>query len=79
MDKQVVLNIVEAALKSGNRTPGLFDLPKIMGIKAEMQSCSSIKDVLQIIDNHRDLIAKAFGLNEAAIEEAVGKLKALQG
>jgi hypothetical protein len=79
MDKQAVLNIVEAALKSGNKTPGLFDLPKIMGIKAELQSCTSIKGVLEIIDHHRDLIAKAFGLNEAVIEETVEKLKMLQG
>lgn len=77
MDKQAVLNIVEAALKSGNKTPGLFDLPKVMGIKAEIQSCASIKDVLGIIDNHRSLITKAFGLNETIIEEAVRKLKAL--
>lgn len=79
MDKQAVLNIIEAALKAGNKTPGLFDLPKILGIKAEIQSCSSIKDVLGIIDRHRGLLTKAFGLSDAVIEEAVGKLKALQG
>lgn len=79
MDKQAVLNIIEAALRAGNKTPGLFDLPKIMGIKAEIQSCASIKDVLGVIDHHRGLLTKAFGLNEAVIEEAVRKLKALQG
>jgi hypothetical protein len=78
MDKEAVIRIIESALKSGNKTPGLFDLPKIMGIRSELQSCNSINDVLCIIDNHKTLITKAFGLKEEVIAGAVAKIKALE-
>jgi hypothetical protein len=78
MNKDEVLNIIEAALKGGDKTPGLFDLPKIMGIKSKIQSCTSVNDVLGIIEEHRSLLSKAFGLSDDVIEETVEKLKALE-
>jgi hypothetical protein len=78
MDKQEVINIIESAFNSGDKTPGIFDLPKIMAIKAEVQSCASISDVLGLVEEHRNLISKVFGLNEDVIEEAIEKLKALE-
>jgi hypothetical protein len=79
MNKEEIINIVETALKSGNKIPGIFDLPKIMSIKSEIQSCNSLNGVLAIIEEHRDMISKAFGLSEDAIEQAVQKIKALEG
>jgi len=78
MNKSEVLNIIEAALMGGDKTPGLFDLPKIMGIKSELQSCASINDVLDIIEKHKNMISRAFGLSDEVIAETVLKLKALE-
>ena len=78
MNKSEVLNIIEATLKGGSKTPGLFDLPKMMDIKSEFQSCASINDVLGIIEKHRSTISKAFGLSDEAIAATVEKLKALE-
>jgi hypothetical protein len=78
MNKDEVHNIIEATLKSGARTPGLFDIPKMLLIKAEIQSCTSISDVLWIIEKHRNLISKAFGLRDDVLEESMQKLKALE-
>jgi len=78
MNKSEVLNIIEATLKGGNKTPGLFDLPKMMGIKSELQSCASISDVLGVIEKHRNIICKAFGLSDETIAATVEKLKALE-
>jgi hypothetical protein len=79
MDKKEILNIIETTLKSGNKIPGLFDLPKIMNIKSEIQACSTINDVLAIVEEHRPLISKAFGLSEDKIEQTIQKIKALEG
>lgn len=79
MSKEAIIGIIENALKSGDRTPGIFDLPKIMSIKSEIQSCTSVNDVLGLIEEHRDLISRVFGLTEDAIEETVHKIKALEG
>jgi len=78
MNKDKVLNIIETTLKGGDKTPGLFDLPKIMGIKSEIQSCTSINNVLGIIEENRNLISKALGVSDVVIEETMEKLKALE-
>jgi hypothetical protein len=78
MDKDKVHNIIEATLRGGNSTPRLLDLPKIMSIRSKLQSCSSINDVLVIIERHRILISKAFGLSDDVIDKTMEKLKALE-
>ncbi|OIR08514.1 hypothetical protein GALL_93080 [mine drainage metagenome] len=79
MNKEAITSIIENALRSGDKTPGIFDLAKIMAIKAEIQSCTTVNAVLGLIDEHRDLISKAFGLSEDAIEETVQKIRAIEG
>jgi hypothetical protein len=79
MDKSAVLNIIEDMLKKATKVPGLFDLPKIMSMKSEVQACHSVKDVLAIVESHRDVLAKVFGLTEDKIEQAVAKIKLLEG
>ena len=79
MNKEEIINIIESTLKSGDKAPGMFDLAKIMAIKTEIQSCTSINAVLALIEEHRDLISKAFGLSEDVIESTVQKIKALEG
>jgi hypothetical protein len=79
MDRKEILNIIETTLQSGSKIPGIFDLPKIMSVKSEIQACTSIKDVLAIIEEHRPFIAKAFGLSEDNIEQTIQKIKALEG
>jgi hypothetical protein len=79
MNKEGIISIIENTLKSGDKTPGLFDLAKIMAIKTEIQSCTTVNAVLGLIEEHRDLISKAFGLTEDVIEETVQKIKALEG
>ena len=78
MNRDEVRNIIEATLRGGDTTPGLFDLPRILGIKSEIQSCTSINDILGIIEKHRSHLSKAFGLNDDVIEDAKKKLRALE-
>ena len=78
MDKEAIKKIIESTLTSGNKMPGLFDLPKIMALKSKLQSSGSIEEVLTVIEQHRDLISKAFGLGDDAVNLAVEKLKALE-
>jgi hypothetical protein len=79
MDTKEIVNIIESTLQSGSKIPGLFDLPKILSVKSEIQACTSIKDVLAIIEEHRPFISKAFGLSEDNIEQAIQKIQALEG
>ena len=69
--------IIESTLKGGSKMPGLFDLPKIMGIKSKLESCSSINEVVCVLEEYRSLISKSFGLNDAVLDESVAKIKSL--
>ena len=77
MNKAEVRNIIETTLKSGNKSPGLFDLPKILGVKSKLESCTSISEVLGILEDNRRFISKSFGLSDTVFNESVEKLKAL--
>jgi hypothetical protein len=77
MDKAKVRSIIESTLSSGNKLPGLFDLPKIMGIKTKLESCDSLSAVVGILEDNRSLISKAFGLSDSVFDEGVVKLNAL--
>ncbi len=77
MDKIEIRSIIETTLTSGKKTPGLFDLPKILGIKSKLESCSSISEVILILESNRALLSKSFGLEDSVFEDALKKLKAL--
>lgn len=77
MSREEIINIIETVLKSGDKSPGLFDLPKAISLKSRLESCASVSDVLAIIDEHRSFISKAFGVSEAAIHAAMEQLRAL--
>ena len=78
MNKTEVRSIIESTLKSGSKNPGLFDLPKILSLKTKLESCTAIDDVVGILEDHRGLVTKAFGLGDTAFNEGVNKLMALK-
>ncbi|MGZ8258124.1 MAG: hypothetical protein ACXWTR_03000 [Methylotenera sp.] len=78
MNHTEVRNIIETTLKSGSKTPGLFDLPKILGIKSKLESCTSIGDVVAMLEDNRSLISKSFGISDVAFNDSVKKLNALK-
>ncbi len=77
MNKIEVRNIIESTLTSGNKTPGLFDLPKILGVKSKMESSASVGEVIGILEDNRSLITKSFGISDELFNSSVEKLKAL--
>lgn len=77
MNQDQVRSIIEATLKAGEKMPGLFDLPKIMGIKSKLESCSSIYDVIGLLEENRGLLTKSFGLSDSVFDDALAKINSL--
>lgn len=75
MNKEEVRHIIEATLKSGNKTPGLFDLPKILGVKSKLESCASIGEVIGVLEENRSMISKSFGISDSSFDSGVEKIK----
>ena len=78
MNKAEVRKIIESTLMSGNKPPGLFDLPKILRVRSRLESCASINEVVEILEDNRSLISRSFGLIDSVFDESVEKLKALE-
>lgn len=77
MNKEAIASIIEATLKNGNKVPGLFDLPKVLALKGKLQSSGTTSEVLAIIEEHRGLITKAFGLSDGMLNSAIEKIKSV--
>ncbi|MDP2804707.1 MAG: hypothetical protein Q8O24_02080 [Gallionellaceae bacterium] len=77
MNKAEIKSIIEATLKSGSKTPGMFELPKMLGIRGKLESCESVADVLSILEENRPVLSKAFGISDELFNSGVEKLKAL--
>ena len=77
MDETEVRSIIVDTLKSGSKTPGLFDLPKMLGLKSNIESCASIGEVVSILETNRELISNSFGISDVAFNDGVKKLNEL--
>ncbi len=75
MKKDKVKSIIETTLKSGSKTPGIFELPKILGLKSKLEACAAIPEVVAILEDGRGLVTKSFGVTEAAYNEAIEQIK----
>ena len=78
MNHTEVLNIIETTLKRGDKTPGLFDLPKLLSVKSKLEACTCIDDVVGLLEDHRDLISNSFGISDVAYIKSVDKIKDLK-
>jgi hypothetical protein len=77
MNKAEVRNIIESTLASGSKRPGLFELPKILGIKSRLESCGSVDEVIGILEDNRSVIGRSFGISDEVFNSGMEKLKAL--
>ena len=76
MNKDAIRNIIESTLKSGAKTPALFDIPKVLKVRSKLESSESIDEIISILEESRPLICKAFGVDDQAYTESVNKIKA---
>jgi hypothetical protein len=76
MNKTEIRSIIETTLTSG-KTPGLFDLPKVLSVKSKLESCDSIAEVVGVLNENRSLISKSFGISEAIFDDGIDKLNSL--
>lgn len=77
MNKTEIRSIIETTLKSGDKTPSLFDLPKILSVKSKLESCDSLADVVAVLGENRSLISKSFGISDATFDDGLNKLNSL--
>lgn len=77
MNKEQIKSIIEATLKAGAKTPGMFDLPKIISIKSKLETCSSVADVVGLLEENRGLLCGSFGISDAVFDGSLEKLKLL--
>ena len=74
MNKDAIQKIIEETLMSGKKYPNLLQLPKILGIKSDLESAESTEEVVQILEANRKSILKAFDLDESRYAEGINSI-----
>ena len=77
LDKAGVYSIIENTIRVGGKSPGTLSHNKILVVKSELESCTSIYAVVSILENNRNLICKSFGVEDSAFDECIEDIKLL--
>jgi hypothetical protein len=77
MDKAGVQCVIDAAIRLGGKFPGTLRLKRIRILQAEIQTCSSINEVIELLENNRSLICDSFGVRGKSFEDCLRDIKSL--
>jgi hypothetical protein len=78
IDKTKIYNIIDAAIRLGNKSPRTLSIKKIDVVQSELASCKSIDEVVTILETNRRLICDSFGVEDSAFDQCVEELKELE-
>jgi hypothetical protein len=74
MDKKLVEEIITETLKSGTKTPGIFQMGKALSIKKDLGSSEYVSEVCAKLINRKTDICDLFGLTEVQVRSCVDRL-----
>lgn len=77
MDKAGVHCIIESAIRFGGKLPIVENQKQIELVQSELEICSSIDEVVEILEVNRSLICNSFGVEDSAFDECVADVKSL--
>jgi hypothetical protein len=77
MQKENIKSILEHAFKQSNKTPSLWHLPKILQIKTQLEQCSTVPEVLSLLEKNKEFIKDSLGLSEQIFSTAVTSINKL--
>lgn len=72
MNKAEVRRIIETPLARGNKTPGLFGFLGMLALKGTLELCSSVGEVVGILEENRGPLFQVSGLSDAALKRGRG-------
>ncbi|KXW55339.1 hypothetical protein LHV13_04790 [Ferrovum sp. PN-J185] len=78
MQKEQIKLILEKAFQQSNKTPSLWHLPKILQIKTQLEHCSTVPEVLSLLENNREFIKDSLGLTEPIFSAAITSINKLK-
>jgi hypothetical protein len=78
MDKAGIRGIIESTIRLGGRFPNEDEQLQIEDVQSELESCTSITDVVKLLEINRSLICSAFGVDDAAFDECIADINSLE-
>jgi len=76
-NKELVRRTIEKTIACGTKTPGIFQIPKALQLKAELESCNSIPEVCLKLMRNKEDICSIFGLRDIQVISCVRELTEL--
>ena len=77
LDKVGVHFIIDSAIRVGGKFPGTLSLKQIRALQTELESCESTCEVVSLLEIHRSLICKSFGVGSAEFDACLADIKSL--
>ena len=78
MDKFGVYSLIESIILRGGKFPEAVGLKRIQAVQSELESCTSIHNVLTILSAHRELICMSFGISDSDFDECLENIQSLE-
>jgi hypothetical protein len=78
MDKAGIRGIIESTIRLGGKFPNEDEQLQIEDVQSELEFCTSIIDVVKLLEINRSLICSAFGVDDAAFDECAADIKSLE-
>lgn len=75
MNKDAVKQILERTLRAGGMMPSIFQMPKAMMLKSELEACTEVKQVVHILQGETAFLSKAFGVSKEEVQLAIVEIQ----
>ncbi|MBU6468249.1 MAG: hypothetical protein KGN31_04250 [Betaproteobacteria bacterium] len=75
MNKELIKSLLEKAFQQSTKTPSLWQLPKTLQIKNQLEAAKSVQEVVSLLEHNSTFLQEALGLNHALFTETVNRIK----
>lgn len=76
MSEEKIRGRIQAALATG-KLPGVFDIPKVVALKSNLEKCDKSGDVAAMLDQNRVAIIKIFNISETELSACIRDIRAV--
>lgn len=76
-DKARIHSIIDSSIRLGGKYPGTLTLKNIRALQSELECCTSIDEVVALLEDNRSHICTGFGVKDAGFEDCLADIRSL--
>lgn len=76
-DKARIHSIIDSSIRLGGEYPGTLTLNNIRALQSELECCTSIDEVVALLEDNRSQICTGFGVKDAGFDDCLADIRSL--